>query len=50
MNVSSSKIGLVFSNKAVQKLTLEKNAFHKKCSPKLIFSNEKKIRKFPLFF
>ena len=46
MNVSSSKIGLDFSNKVVQKLTLEKNGFNKKRSPKLIFTNEKK-KKFP---
>jgi len=40
MNVSSSKIGHDFSNKVVQKLTLEKNVFNKEWSPKLIFSNE----------
>ena len=40
MNVSLSKIGHDFSNKVVQKLTLEKNVFNKKWSPKLIFSNE----------
>ena len=37
MNVSLSKIGHDFSNKVVQKLTLEKNVFNKKWSPKLIF-------------
>ena len=39
----SSKIGRHFSNKAVLKLKLAKNAFYKKGAPKLIFFNEKKI-------
>ena len=39
---SSSKIGRHFSNKAVLKLKLAKNAFYKKGAPKLIFFNEKK--------
>ena len=43
---SSSKIGLHFSKKAVIKLKLAKNAFHKKGAPKLIFFNEKKIERF----
>ena len=42
MNVSASKIGHDFSNKMVQKLTLELN---KKWSPKLIFINEKIFQK-----
>ena len=50
MNVSSSKIGHDFSNKVVQKLTLEKNVFNKKQSPKLIFTNEKKFKKIPSIF
>ena len=37
-----SKIGRHFSNKAVLKLKLAKNAFYKKGAPKLIFFNEKK--------
>ena len=41
MSVSLSKIGQDFSNKVVQKLTL---------SPKLLFSNEKKWKKFRWFF
>ena len=41
----SSKIGRHFSNKAVLKLKLAKNAFYKKGAPKLIFFNEKKIQK-----
>ena len=40
MNVSSSTIGHDFSNKVIQKLTLEKNVFKKKWSPKLIFTND----------
>ena len=43
MNVSSSKIGHDFSNKVVQKLTLEKNAFNKKWSTKVIFNRNKKM-------
>ena len=40
---SSSKIGRHFSNKAVLKSKLAKNAIYKKDAPKLIFFNEKKI-------
>ena len=47
MNVSASKIGHDFSNKMVQKLTLELN---KKWSPKLIFINEKKTQKISVDF
>ena len=39
---SSSKIERHFSNKAVLKLKLAKNAFYKKGAPKLIFFNEEK--------
>ena len=34
------KLGMILGNKVVQKLKLEKNAFYKKWSPKLIFLNE----------
>ena len=34
------KLGLILESKVVQKLSLEKNGFNKKCSPKLIFLNE----------
>ena len=34
------KLGMILENKVVQKLTLEKNVFNKKWSPKLIFLNE----------
>ena len=33
-------LGLILESKVVQKLSLEKNGFNKKCSPKLIFLNE----------
>ena len=34
------KLGIILGNKVVQKLKLEKNVFHKKWSPKLIFLND----------
>ena len=34
------KLGLILESKVVQKLSLEKNVFNKKCSPKLIFLDE----------
>ena len=34
------KLGIILENKLVQKLSLEKNVFTKKWSPKLIFLNE----------
>ena len=33
-------LGLILESKVVQKLSLEKNGFNKKCSPKLIFLND----------
>ena len=47
---SSSKIGRHFSNKAVLKLKLAKNAFYKKGAPKLIFFNEIFFRKIRMIF
>ena len=47
---SSSKIGRHFSNKAVLKLKLAKNAFYKKGAPKLIFFNEFLFRKIWMIF
>ena len=35
------KLGIILESKVVQKLSLEKNVFTKKWSPKLIFFNEK---------
>ena len=43
---SSSKIGCHFSNKAVLKFKLVKNAFYKKGAPKLIFFNEFFLERF----
>ena len=34
------KMGMILESKVVQKLEIEKNVFHKKCSPKLIFLND----------
>ena len=42
---TSSKIWPNFSNKVVEKLMLSKSVNNKKCAPKLIFFNEKKIEK-----
>ena len=39
------KLGIVLENEVIQKLILSKNVNIKKCSPKLIFFNEKKIEK-----
>ena len=40
-----SKIGHHFSNKVIYKLTLSRNVNNKKCAPKLVLFNEKKIEK-----
>ena len=47
---SMSKIGGHFSNKAVLKLKLAKNAFYKKGASKLIFFNENFFRKIRMIF
>jgi hypothetical protein len=39
------KLGMIFGNKVVQKLKLEKNVFQKR-SPKLIFLNNFFLKKF----
>ena len=43
------KLGMILENKVVQKLKLEKNAFYKKWSPKLIFLNDFFLTKFRQF-
>ena len=43
-------LGIILENKAVKKLSLEKNVFNKKWSPKLIFFNEIKVGKFRMIF
>ena len=44
------KLGIILENKVVQKLSLEKNVFTKKWSPKLILLNEFFFEKFQLIF
>ena len=44
------KLGMILENKVVQNLKLEKNVFIQNWHPKLIFLNEKKIKKIPLIF
>jgi len=36
---------IILENKVLEKLKLSKNVNNKKCAPKLIFFNEKKIEK-----
>ena len=48
INGELSKIGHHFSNKVIQKLILSKNVNNKKCAPKLVLFNEKKMGKIPL--
>ena len=47
INGELSKIGHHFSNK---ELILSKNVNNKKCAPKLVFFNEKKLRKIWMIF
>ena len=47
---SLQKLGLILESKVVQKLSLEKNVFNKKCSPKLIFLDEFFFEKIRLIF
>ena len=44
------KLGIILENKVVQKLSLEKNVFNKKWSPKLIFLDEIFFEKIRLIF
>ena len=44
------KLGLILEIKVVQKLSLEKNGFNKKWSPKLIFLNDFFLKKNLLLF
>ena len=44
------KLGIILESKVVQKLSLEKNVFTKKWSPKLIFINEFFFEKTPSIF
>ena len=45
-----TKIRPDFSKKVILKLKLPKNHFNKKCAPKLLFFNEKKVGKIAWFF
>ena len=50
INGEMSKIGYHFSNKVIQKLISPKNVNNKKCAPKLVLFNEKKLRKIRMIF
>ena len=45
VNREVSKLGIILESKVIEKLMLSKNVNNKKCAPKLIFFNEKKIEK-----
>ena len=47
---SRQTLSIILENKVSRKLKLSKNAFYKKLTPKLIFFNEKKIKKIPPIF
>ena len=49
-NGELSKCGHHFSNNLILKMMLSKNVNNKKCAHKLIFFNEKKMRKIPMIF
>ena len=50
VNGEVSKIRHHFRNKSYSILKLSKNVNNKKCAPKLIFFNEKKLRKIRIIF
>ena len=50
VNGEVSKIRRHFRNKSCSILMLSKNVNNKKCAPKLIFFNEKKLRKIRMIF
>jgi hypothetical protein len=50
INGELSKIRHHFSNKRFKKFILSKNINNKKCAPKLVFFNEKKMRKIWMIF
>ena len=50
VNGEVSKIRRDFRNKSCSILKLSKNVNNKKCAPKLIFFNEKKMRKILIIF
>ena len=50
INGELSKIVHHYSSKVIQKLILSKNVKNKKCAPKLLLFNEKKMRKIRMIF
>ena len=50
VHTDPQKLGTILENKVVQKLKFSKNDNNKKPSSKLIFFNEKKIRKIQMIF
>ena len=44
------KLGIILVSKVIEKLMLSKNVTNKICAPKLIFFNEKKMRKIRIIF
>ena len=50
VHTNCQKLGTILENKVVQKLKFSKYDNKKKPSSKLIFFNEKKIRKIPMIF
>ena len=50
VHTDSQKLGTILENKVVQELKFSKNGKDKKPSSKLIFFNEKKIRKIRKIF
>ena len=44
------KLGIILVSKVIKEMMLSKNVNNKKCAPKLIFFNEKKMRKIPMIF
>ena len=49
LSKSRQNLDVILGNKVVQKLKLSKNVNNKKCAPKIIFFNEKKIERFGEF-
>ena len=47
---SCQKLGIILENKVILKLMLSKHVNNKKCVPKFVFINEKKIWKIPMIF
>ena len=50
MSKSGQKLDDILENKVVEKLKFSKNVNNKKCAPKIIFFNEKNIRKIRIIF